>query len=298
MRVRFAPLLAVMGCSSLLAGPVWAQDEEGGEKAGEEAGAETPGEGDEAKGETPEAKEEVKPTEPPVAAGADKSSPIEEPGKAYRFIGLRYRFILVPKFAMNFFGEGGRSVWIDNVGPEFSIRKDKFETIFSITYADFGMEDTIFRANGDPVEAWEMVRSEIWQIMLIADFLWSAEMSPEFSINYGLGAGLGLVFGDLFRSQLTPTGVAGATPTSDPYGWRKCLRSEAQPTGFCETGDPFEEDVEPTWANGGSQPIVFPWLAIQTGLRFKPHRNFAARLDVGIAAPGLFFFGLGADYGL
>ena len=101
MRVRFAPLLAVMGCSSLLAGPVWAQDEEGGETAEPEAGAEAPAE--ETKGETPEAKEgEAKPTEPPVEAGADKSSPIEEAGKAYRFIGLRYRFILVPKFAMKY----------------------------------------------------------------------------------------------------------------------------------------------------------------------------------------------------
>jgi hypothetical protein len=297
MRVRFAPLLAVMGCSSLLAGPVWAQDEEGGgEPAGEEAGDKAAGEGEEAKGEKPEAKEEAKPTEPPVAAADDKSSPIEEPGKAYRFIGLRYRFILVPKFVMNFFGSGGRSVWVDNVGPEFSVRKDKFEMIFSITYADFGMEDTIFKAKDDPETAWEMVRSEIWQIMLMADFMWSAEMSPEFSINYGLGAGLGLVFGDLFRSQLTPEGVPGAN-LSDPYTWRKCLRS-APRTAYCEEGDPFEEDIEPTWANGGSQPIVFPWLAIQTGLRFKPHRNFAAHLDVGIAAPVLFFFGLGADYGL
>jgi hypothetical protein len=42
---------------------------------------------------------------------------------------------------------------------------------------------------------------------------------------------------------------------------------------------------------------VFPWLALQTGIRYKPHRNFAARLDLGVGTSG-FFFGLGADYGL
>jgi hypothetical protein len=42
---------------------------------------------------------------------------------------------------------------------------------------------------------------------------------------------------------------------------------------------------------------VFPWLALQTGLRFKPSHDFVARLDVGIGF-GQFFFGVGADYGL
>ena len=45
------------------------------------------------------------------------------------------------------------------------------------------------------------------------------------------------------------------------------------------------------------ETVVMPWLAIQAGLRFKPHRNFAARFDVGIGL-GQVFFGLGADYGL
>ena len=53
-------------------------------------------------------------------------------------------------------------------------------------------------------------------------------------------------------------------------------------------------EFEPSWANGGSRPIVFPWLAVQTGLRYKPHRNVVFRLDLGVGTSA-FFFGLGAE---
>ena len=55
--------------------------------------------------------------------------------------------------------------------------------------------------------------------------------------------------------------------------------------------------TEPSWADGGSKPIVFPWLTLQTGFRYKPSRNFVGRLDLGFGTSG-FFFGVGADYGL
>jgi hypothetical protein len=42
---------------------------------------------------------------------------------------------------------------------------------------------------------------------------------------------------------------------------------------------------------------LFPWFVLQTGLRYKPHRNFAMRFDAGFGTSG-FFLGLGADYGL
>jgi hypothetical protein len=42
---------------------------------------------------------------------------------------------------------------------------------------------------------------------------------------------------------------------------------------------------------------LFPWFVLQTGLRYKPHKNFAARLDAGFGTSG-FFLGLGLDYGL
>ncbi len=229
-----------------------------------------------------------------VADAEAGNSPIELPGKSYQFVGLRYRGIIVPKFMMNLFGDGGETVYVNAFGPEFAIRKDGFEYNFSLWYADYGMDPTPFKAKDDPVEAWEIVESKIKVLYLTADFLWSNEFTPEFALNYGMGAGLGIVFGDLIREQAMPP--PGGNAASDPYDWEPCPAKFAHP--YCDDdNDHYNGYTEPSWASGGSKPIVFPWFAIQTGLRYKPHKNFVARLDVGFGTSG-FFFGIGADYGL
>ncbi len=226
------------------------------------------------------------------AAGAD--SPIEEPGKTYRFVGLRYRGIIVPKFMMNLFGDGGRTVYNHAVGPEFTIRKDGFEYVFSIWYASYRMKPTAFKASSDPELAWEIVESKMSSIFLTSDFLWSSELSPEFSINYGMGAGFGIIFGDLVREQSTPeNGIAG-----DPNDYIRCVAPGDPNDTYCGSdNDHYNGYTEPSWADGGSKPIIFPWLVAQTGFRYKPHRNFAARLDAGFGTTG-FFVGLAGNYGL
>jgi hypothetical protein len=228
-----------------------------------------------------------------VADAEAGSSPVENPGETYRFIGLRYRGIIVPKFMMNLFGDGGRTVYVHGFGPEFAIRKDGFEYIFSLWYAAYSMKDTPFKASSDGEDAWEIVNSEIKVLYLTADFLWSHDFSPEFALNYGLGAGFGIVFGDLHRNQaFPPSGTPG-----DPYTYVKCP-GPIQGDNYCGTdNEHYGNYTEPSWADGGSKPIIFPWLVFQTGFRYKPHRNVVARLDAGFGTSG-FFFGLGADYGL
>lgn len=226
------------------------------------------------------------------AAAAD--SPIEEPGKTYHFVGLRYRGIIVPKFMMNLFGDGGRTVYNHAVGPEFTIRKDGFEYVFSIWYASYRMKPTPFKSSSDPELAWEIVESKLSSIFLTSDFLWSSELSPEFSLNYGMGAGFGIIFGDLIREQSTPAnGIAG-----DPEDYIRCAAPGNPNNTYCGTdNDHYNGFKESSWADGGSKPIIFPWLVAQTGFRYKPHKNFAARLDAGFGTTG-FFIGLAGNYGL
>jgi hypothetical protein len=201
---------------------------------------------------------------------------------------------------MNLFGDGGRTVYVNAFGPEFAIRKDNFEYNFGLWYAAYSMKDTPFKASSDGEEAWEIVNSKIKVIYLTADFLWSHDFSPEFALNYGLGAGFGFVFGDLARTQSRPpSGFPG-----DPYTYEKCSAQNTPPRAaptapnYCgEDNTHYAGYTEPSWANGGSKPVIFPWLVFQTGFRYKPHRNFVTRLDAGFGTSG-FFFGIGADYGL
>jgi hypothetical protein len=227
-----------------------------------------------------------------TAGAAAADSVVEEKGKTYRFVGARYRLILVPKFIVSLFADGGATVAVHSFGPEFAIRKDGFEYNFGLTYAGYGMSDTPFKSKSDGEDAWELVNSQIKVLYLTADFLWSHELSPQFAINYGMGAGLGLVFGTLYRNQAIKTGS----------GYTRCAGNgrggPAAPSFYCGTdNNHYDNYEEPSWANGGSKPVIFPWLAVQTGARYKVDPRFVARLDVGFGLSG-FFFGLGADYGL
>jgi hypothetical protein len=303
MRTRIA-FLGSLVTALLGAGPAFAQGAPEEPPAGD-APAETPAEAAPSEGAPSEGAEpapakagtadaESSERAEAIADAAAADSPIEEPGKTYRFVGLRYRGIIVPKFMMNLFGDGGRTVYNHAFGPEFTIRKDGFEYVFSLWYASYAMKPTPFKASSDPEAAWEIVESKLSSIFLTSDFLWSSELSPEFSINYGMGAGFGIIFGDLVREQSYP--VNGAP--GNPEDYLPCIGPLNPDPNYCGTdNDHYNGYTEPSWANGGSKPIIFPWLVAQTGFRYKPHRNFAARLDAGFGTTG-FFVGLAGNYGL
>jgi len=223
----------------------------------------------------------------------DDSSPVEVAGKTYYFVGLRYRGIVVPSFLQSLFASGGTTLYVNAVGPEFAIRKDNFEFNLSPWFAFYNMDETAFKGKSDPEAAWELVSAKITMLYLTSDFLWSHPFSPEWALNYGFGAGFGIVFGNVYRSQSYPT-----VPGQDPNNYSKCVAPGIPNAVYCDNSNNYYNGYsEPSWANGGSKPILFPWLAVQTGVRFKPSRTIAARLDVGFGTSG-FFFGLGGDYGL
>ena len=236
-----------------------------------------------------------------VADAEAGGSPVELPGKTYMFVGARYRAIILPKFMMNLFGDGGKTVLVHGFGPEFAFRKNAFEYNLSIWYAGYTMGDTPFKASNDDVAAWELVKSNLKSIFITSDFLWSQDFSPEFALNYGLAGGFGIIFGDLERTQAKPGRKDFNGNTGE--GFVKCASSTDTSafdpsTTYCDgSNDHYNGFKEKSWTDGGSKPILFPWFVLQTGLRYKPHRNFAMRFDAGFGTSG-FFLGLGADYGL
>lgn len=217
----------------------------------------------------------------------------EAPGKQYLFIGARYRNVIVPQFVQNWFADGGEGLYAHTPGVEFGIRKDGFEYQIFGQLAMFSLTDVPFKGTTDDNDAWELINSSYKILFLGSDFLWSTdEFAPGLSMTYGAGVGLGLVFGDLTRDQATPTGDPG-----DPNSYVRCPGPSVT-NPFCDdSNEHYNGYVEPSWASGGSSPLILPWIAGNIGLRYKMHRNFVAHLDMGIWAPGA-FIGLGAQYGL
>jgi hypothetical protein len=158
-----------------------------------------------------------------------------------------------------------------------------------------------------------MVSSGIRQLMLTMDILYEiplekdGERTGRFSLLIGGGFGFGFVLGPLYRSQAYPNtpGASGDNPSQwslckgvgDPKNPTYCENpnSHFSPSGTINGPGSY---AEPSWAGGGSKPIIFPWLALpQISFRYKPIKQLQTRLDLGFSTVG-FFFGLAASYGL
>jgi hypothetical protein len=266
-------------------------------QAKDEKGAKMPGEKDKA----PEGDGKPDP----------KYDPLEESGKPYYFIGLRFRDVIVPKFMINIFASGGASVNVAMVGPEFTRRKNGIETDFAIQYADYSMNPFMFKGKSDGDEAYEIVSSSMKMMLFTADFLYEVPIDKEkgrFSFLIGGGVGFGVVFGNLYRDQAYPKTGNTADP-NDPNTWSKCTGAAPAPVTpgsgvpYCDGGNQHyfangKDYSEPSWANHGSKPLIFPWLSIpQLSFRYKPIKQLQTRFDTGFSTSG-FFFGLSAGYGL
>src|SRR5512136_529231 len=93
--------LSVLALAGSMARPALAQDSESEAPAATESDKKD----DEDEAPAPKKKGKKEESTPPEGASGE-SSASEEPGRTYYFVGARYRGIIIPKFVMNFFGEG------------------------------------------------------------------------------------------------------------------------------------------------------------------------------------------------
>jgi hypothetical protein len=240
----------------------------------------------------------------PKKGGAPPSELREETLKRYYFLGVRFRDLVVPKFMFELFAKGGSTgnAWL--IGPELSTRKNSTEIDISFSYADYGYGPAMLKGKNDPDIGYEVVKSDLKIGYLTFDLLyepWRSE-SGMFSFLIGGGIGIGIVAGDLYRTQTYPAN--GKPDPNDPSKWKKCTGAGdgGALAAYCDNGNDHyftngKDYSEKSWLDGGSKPVVLPWISLpQLSFRFKPHKHFQARLDAGFSLSG-FFFGLSAGYG-
>lgn len=336
-RLLCCSTLGLSLCLALVAPPVGAQppddeedalaataDESGPEETDEDADAAKADGADDAKAdgaddaaeEEDDEADEGGDDEP--ARKRDDLDPYEDPLVGHHFLGMRFRDFIVPQFIMELFAEGGATTNVMSIGPEYVYRRDNLQYNVSISYADYSMDSILFKGHDDGPTAYERVWSNLKALYLTIDIMYEVPFGDGMgAFLIGGGVGLAGVFGNLYRHQVYPN--AGNDPTNPSADnldtWNDCtgpnnpgIISDPNPAAnpnhpYCDSdndhypaadGSPYSE---PSWANGGSKPFLFPYLSIpQISFRFKPIKYLNTRFDAGFALTG-FYLGLAAHYG-
>jgi hypothetical protein len=232
----------------------------------------------------------------------------EDPSKRYYFFGLRYRGDVIPKFLINAFVDGGATIYSNLVGLELDSRKDGFSTVFGLELQNYNTGDLLFLQANKPQTAnnYSVINSSLNAIYASVDFLWSVPLdtSHHWDFEYGLGVGLGVVFGAL-HDDWVYGGVGAPGPYYDPatnQHFQQCPNTTVDPAcnpvnhsnaTVAKVGNYSEQA-----GIAGPKPILFPMVNFpQLGLRYKPVKNFEARLGLGFSLTG-FWFGISGDYGM
>ena len=310
-------LVAVLCCVNSATSVAWAQpegdDEAAVDKDESASGDESGSDKDDSDKDKDKDKDEDG-DEDKGKAGEDEGDsldPSEDPRVGYHFLGMRFRDFIVPKFILNIFADGGATTNAFTFGPEYVYRRDNLQYAIAASYGDFSMDPILFKGWDDNDAAYERVWSSLKVIWVTFDLQYEIPIKKGmFAVLIGAGVGIGGVFGDLNRHQVYPlAGNDPANPSTDDLGqWGDCtgpnspdVRLDAN-SPYCDednehyptNGEPYSE---PSWANGGSKPFIFPYLSIpQISFRFKPIKHLNTRFDFGFSITG-FYLGMAAHYG-
>jgi hypothetical protein len=243
----------------------------------------------------------------------DNTDTREDPNVRYYFVGLRYRATIIPQFIESLFVDEGRTVWSHTFGAELDMRKGGQSTIPWIVFTEYGMSDTLFHQKGatptmvvGDAPNYSVVNSSLKAIYLGVDELWSTpiDSSHHWDFEYGFGVGIGFIFGDLVNNWVHLDPTNGPFQASNGNRYSKCqLPTDGIGCASMDhQGNPMPPKVgnyvEKNWFNGGSVPVIFPSISFpDVGVRYKPIKQFEARLHLGFSLTG-FWFSLSGDYGL
>lgn len=265
----------------------FAQDEAEGEES------ESPAESDVSEA-APDASGE--PADPDADAAPVKAAAAAGDVAPTWWIGPYLEGVIVPSFLLKLFLAASPTVFNPSFGATVAHRNaDGFSWVLGLGYAGYGF-DGPFRAKGDPELDTEYLNSSLGLLNARGMLLWSAEISRTLSFEYGVGVELGVVLGEMRRSEAYKdangeyaacTGVGNPDPAYCEQTTNLLVTTNA----YNEAGAHYnvkEERVPPVAA-----ALMLPALA----LRYTPVNNIAIKLE---AAFGLlqFSFGISASYGV
>ncbi len=154
------------------------------------------------------------------------------------WLGARYRGVVIPKFLMKAFADGGRSLAVPGGGITLTVPTASVDVIISLGYLSYRMPNAPFKPKGTPDTEWELISSDLQALTASVDLMWSIPLDAKKAWTFRVGGGIGAgwtFLGDMTRTQAYPAdGKVG-----DPYTYLPC-KGPNNPKGtfrYCNTLD-------------------------------------------------------------
>jgi hypothetical protein len=315
--------LASLLLASLIAVPALAQEDDGDVPAPSEVQPAPGPANDERLGDEQAKQEEQYEAE----KFRDTTDPYEDPAKRYAFLGARWSFMSLPPALLKAYTvkEANTVSSTKSFAAELAFRRKGFQVTASAGFMKLKNSGP-FQLKNDPIEDTEWLDANFKMLNLTAAITWSTTFADWFSIEYGLEAGIGFLFGDLVRTE--------AYQRNDG-GWGKCPGWASQTTNendtlrfnpdfpnptltqrrFCQIpdgpagqpppdsntsdmdGEQYDQKAKKGLFNKGV-PHAFPILGPRLSLRFKPIHQVVLRVDLPLPIlPFGIVGGVAAQYG-
>ena len=238
-------------------------------------------------GDEPEAQGELDDGPAPVAGGSSTPQPL--------WASLYFRMPIVPAFMLELLLDSAPTIVDPAFGATFARRSDDgFSWQLGLGYSSYSFEGP-FRAKNDPDQDTEWLESDLGLLHLTGSMLWSTSfLDGMLALEYGIGLDIGIVLGELRRSEARALGNGEYEKCQTP-GWQgDFVYCATNPTGgtaaYDENGEHYnvvEENVPPA--------AVVPMLP-HLALRFVPHERVQIKLEFAYSV-FQFWWGMSAGFG-
>lgn len=208
------------------------------------------------------------------------------------WLGVRGKGIVIPKFLMNAFGEGGATIFAPGADLTLTHQMADADLVVTAGYLSYRTGEMPFKLSGRPDTEYEILQSDMQAITATLSLIWNVQMDSVGRFHFRIGGGLGVGWmfaGDLVRTQGYP--LLGAP--DDPASYVKCEgpNSPAGQFRYCnqldKDADHYGGYTEPNWFQGGARPLIFPWLAIpELGFTWRMTPNATLDLDLALTISG------------
>lgn len=222
----------------------------------------------------------------------------EERNESLWGIGFKAGAVFGPEYIQRLFLDGGTDVTGAAISVQATYRwRNNFDIVFNFGWFDYSFDgEELYFAAGDRNDP-EFLSNSLSLLVLGVDFIWHHYFNKWLSLYYGAGIGMGIVLGEIVRTEATPPhSYPYADPLEEPQdGYVHCSREHVGTT-YCEDpSDPYAPEIAFYNDKETRIPPVLPWFNLLIGMQFKVHRNVSIQAEGGfgigwIGRVGLMFW--------